>query len=225
MRAGTSRRRLRSILSIAFLLVIGSDDARAESDVTADFRGLREFVCGDDPSRCLDREPPLSGSDIDELGAELARLVAISEARDQIDESDRVEGELLRLCAEDEARCRVWVEKLARSGAVDFDLDGVLDGLDACPGTSTQVGRAQAILLAQQVALAEVREEIVLLRVLLIEAANGTLGSAERYRLGETAVDYFYELVSIANKKVDRRYLFGGQRDDLLPLTRIIHEA
>ncbi len=217
MRVAAALRWLPRILAVVSLLAIGSGEVRAESGVTADFRRLLEFVCGGDPSSCLDRKPALSDSDIDELGAELARLVANSEYRDQIDESVRIEADLLRLCAEDEARCRVWVEKLARSGAIDADVDGVLDGLDACPGTSTPVGRAQSILLAQQVALTEVREELIELRVLLIEAANGTLGSAERYRLGETAVGFFYELVSIGNKKVDGRHLFGGQRDALPP--------
>ncbi len=164
MRTGASLRRFQAMLAFASLLAIGPDEARAESDDTAEFRGLLEFVCGNDP-----------------------------------------------------ATCWVWIEKLARSGAVDADLDGVLDGFDVCPGTSTPVGRAQAILLAQQIALTEVREELIMLRNLLIVAANGTLGSAERYRLGETVVGLFYELVSIGNKKVDGRYLFGGQRDDVPP--------
>lgn len=206
-----------AVLVLALPFGIGPDAARAESDSTASFRSLLEFVCGASPDRCLDRQPPLSASDIEDLGSELSRLVAAFETRDQIDESERVESDLIRLCGEDEARCWVWIEKLARAGSIDADRDGVLDGFDACPGTSTAVARAESILLAQQIALTEVRELLIALRMLLIEAANGTLGSAERHRLGETAEGLFYDLVAVANKKVDGRYLFGGQRDDLPP--------
>ncbi|MAG29602.1 MAG: hypothetical protein CL908_01760 [Deltaproteobacteria bacterium] len=198
-------------------LSLESGVARADFDHTGNYRWLLEFVCGDDPSRCLEREPPLSEIDIFDLGQELGRLVATSEYHDQIDETDLLEQDFLRLCTEDPARCWIWIQRLGRSGSIDSDFDGVLDGYDQCPGTPTPVSRARSILLSQQVAINEVHDNLIVARTSIIYGANGTLGPAERSALGASLEPLFLDLVSIANKQVEGRFVFGGAREDLPP--------
>lgn len=201
----------------ALFLAAEPSGARAEFDSVAEIRGLLEFVCGTDPDRCLDRNPPLSAEDIATLGAELARLLALAEDQTPSDDPLRFEAELLRRCDRDAAQCWVWIQKIARAGSFDADLDGVFDDVDGCPGTDTPTARARSVLLAQQRALAEVRETAVALRVALILSANGTLGSLEREALARSIEALFSELVAIANERVDGRYLFGGEKDDRVP--------
>lgn len=204
---------------VALVVAGGVDRVHAQLDPVAELEGLLDFVCGPDPDRCLERQPPLSDEDIAVLGAELARLLALarSEVPDPGDESIRFEAELLRRCDRDAAQCWVWIQKLARSGPFDADLDGVFDDVDRCLGSDTNAVRARSILLAQQRALAEVRELLIAVRLLVIQGTNGTLGSAERQALARTAEGSFFELVSIANQRVDGRPLFAGEREDGLP--------
>lgn len=215
----TTRLRWLPTLVVVFVVAAEPSYVRAQLDPVAELQGLLDFVCGVDPDRCLDREPPLSEEDIAVLGAELARLLALAEAEDSdpVDESIRFEAELLQRCDRDAAQCWVWIQKLARAGLFDADLDGVFDEVDLCPGSPTPSARARSILLAQQRALNELRDVLGAVRLALLHGANGTLGSAERHGLARTVESLFFELVSIANERVDARFLFGGERDDRVP--------
>lgn len=215
----TTRLRWLPMLVVVLFVTAEPSPVRAQLDPVAELRGLLDFVCGANRDRCLDRDPPLSEEDIAVLGSELARLLALAEAEesDPVDESIRFEAELLQRCDRDAAQCWVWIQKLARAGPFDADLDGVFDDVDRCPGSPTPSARARSILLAQQRALNEVREVLLAVRLVLIQGANGTLGSAERHALARTVESLFFELVSIANERVDSRFLFGGERDDRVP--------
>lgn len=202
------------------LLVLSAGPSRAQvpMDHTANYRYVLATLCGGGEwLDCLDREPPLTEIDIADLGAELGRFVALSEFYDQIDRNDLLEADFLRLCEEDPARCWTWIKRLARSGSLDSDLDGVLDGFDRCPGTETLLARAQAILLTQRLAMIEMRDNLAAVRTLLIQGANGTLGSAERDSMGRSIEPLFFDLFSIANQVVDGRFVFGGASGDRPP--------
>ena len=211
---------VRGLLAATLLALVPSSAVAQGLDHTSEYRAILRFLCGEAGyTGCFERTSERSPNELADFGAELERLIALSEFEDELDDIDRFEREFERLCAEDPARCWVWIQRLARSGSVDADRDGVLDGQDACVGTSTPVARAQALLLAQQVAIQEAIDTLVRARLLLIQAANFTLGSAERVTMSGQFEPLFFDLLSVANKQVEGRFLFAGEADRKRPFS------
>ncbi|MFK7895144.1 MAG: hypothetical protein AB8G23_04865 [Myxococcota bacterium] len=211
------------VLGAAFL-VLFSSSASAQLDHTSIYRGFGRYLCGPDwdetSYQCDERSESISENDLVDLAAEFARLTFLSAAEDEIEEADLIERGFFRLCEENPARCLGWIADFSRTGSIDSDIDGVLDSADACPGTSTAIGEAQSILLAQEVALLEVEQSLRAVFELLIQAANGTLGSSIRASIGESMIPIFEELLLVANKKAEGRYVLGGANSRRAPFTR-----
>jgi len=225
MRLSRPTRAILGGVACAVLTLQLAPPAHALLDHTSIYGWLVDYLCGEDwtlgdGTSCLDRDPPLSENDIADLAGELLRLEAISSGEDQIEETQRIEIDFFRLCEAEPARCLGWLKTLSRKGSLDGDMDGVLDGADQCPGTPTVITRAQSILLAQDTAYLELRDIWDEIRSLLLSGLNGTLGSNERFYLGEELIPLFNDLYALANKQVDGRFLFGGLLDDSAPFER-----
>lgn len=198
----STRARKAAYQSIVATVLILTPQLTAEAQLnhTANYRGFGRFFCGsewvENTLNCDLTAEPRNENDLADLVQEFARLTVLSASEDEIEEADLIETGFFRLCEENPARCLGWVADFARTGSLDGDIDGVLDGADACPDTSTAISQAQAILFSQEVALLEVEQVLRQVRERLIRAANGTLGDAERVSIGESLVPLYHELVS-----------------------------
>ncbi len=93
-------------------------------------------------------------------------------------------------------------------------IQSALDGFD-------QVERAITLgnswLTASENALAQSQDLITNTKTLAIQMANAPISSAERTAAAEIVQNTMEELVSLANTKVDDRYIFSGSQTDVQP--------
>lgn len=203
------------VLALVMLLG-GAPSAAIELDRTEVLRAIQRMFCGPDHDRC-DRITTLSPVELRDLGDELARCVAQSEFLDSLSPDERLFRSLERFCEDEPLRCAHWALGFARSGAIDADLDGVIDPADRCPATDALAGRARRLVLAQGFAIEAVFDVLVAVRLRLIEGVNGTLSAQERSQLGRQIEFDLFDLVDVANATENGRFLFAGSREDVAP--------
>lgn len=70
---------------------------------------------------------------------------------------------------------------------------------------------------ATENALNQAQEIIIEAKALCVQMASGTAGTAQRYSAALTVENMYKEIISLANTKVNGRYIFSGLKTDIAP--------